>query len=77
MITDNYQLIKTMTTFERETRHPLEVSIKKKQLTWQNVRQQCAHMMCSVHLHRHDMLTVPLTVLLHYPITSMKCTVFY
>ena len=29
MITDNYQLIKTMTTFERETRHPLEVSIKK------------------------------------------------
>ena len=30
MITDNYQLIKTMTTFERETRHPLEVSIKKK-----------------------------------------------
>ena len=25
----------------------------------------------SVHLHRHDGLTVPLTVLLHYPITSM------
>ena len=24
-----------------------------------------------VHLHRHDMLTVPLTVLLHHPITSM------
>ena len=24
-----------------------------------------------VHLHGHDMLTVPLTVLLHHPITSM------
>ena len=36
-----YQLIKTMTKFEKETRHPLYVLIKKKQLTQQNVRQQC------------------------------------
>ena len=37
------------------------------QLTW-----------CSIHLHRHDMLTVPLTVLLKYPIiTNMTCTLSY
>ena len=27
----------------------------------------------SVHLHRHDVLTVPLTVLLHCPIRRMMC----
>ena len=31
----------------------------------------------SVHLHRHDGLTVPLTVLLHYPITSMTRKLSY
>ena len=40
---------------------------KKKQQQWQlltlqNARQMQAHMVCSVHLHRHDMLTDPLTV---------------
>ena len=44
------------------------ISIKKKQqqqwqrLTLQNVRQKHAHMVCSVHLQKHDMLTDPLTV---------------
>ena len=33
--------------------------------------------MCSVHLHKHDVLTVPLTVLLHCPIISMTCTLSY
>ena len=46
-------------------------------LTLPNVRQQCAHMTYSVHLHRQDVLTVPLTVLLHCPITSMTCTLSY
>ena len=40
-------------------------------------RQQCAHMTRSVHLHRHDELTVPLTVLLQCPITSMMRIVSY
>ena len=31
----------------------------------------------SVHLHRHDVLTVPLTFLLHCPITSMTRTLSY
>ena len=44
--------------FEKETRHQLYVSIKKKQLTQQNVRQLCTKMMPSFLLHRHDMLTV-------------------
>ena len=44
------------------------ISIKKKQQqqwqqwTLQNARQKHAHMVCSVHLHRHDMLTDPPTV---------------
>ena len=50
--------------------------MKKNQLTWQNVRQVCAHdMFC--YLHRYDMLTVPLTILLHCPITSMTQTLSY
>ena len=52
-----YQLIKTMKKFEKETRHRLYVSIKKK-LTQQNVRQLCTKMMPSFLLHRHDVLTV-------------------
>ena len=31
----------------------------------------------SVHLYRHDVLTVPLTVLLHRPITGMMHTLSY
>ena len=38
------------------------------------MRKQHTHMTHSVHLHRHDMLTGPLTVLLHCPITSMTLT---
>ena len=44
---------------------------KKNQLTRRNARQQRAQMTRSVHLHRHDVLTVPLTVLLYCPITYM------
>ena len=36
-----------------------------------------AHTMRSVHLHKHDVLTVPLTVLLYCPIISMTCTLSY
>ena len=43
----------------------------KKKLTWWNRRQQCAHMMCPVHLLRLDMSTVPLTCLKHCPMTSI------
>ena len=56
--------MKTMTKFEKETRHRLYVFIKKKKLlTRRNAEQQRAHMTRSVHLHMHDVLTVPLTVL--------------
>ena len=58
-----------MTKFQKETRHQLCVHFHKKKqqqqwqrLTLQNVRQKHAYMACSVHLHRHDMLTDPLTV---------------
>ena len=63
-----------MTKFEKETRHWLYVFIKKKLLTQRIARQQTMHMMGSVHLHRYDVLTVPVTVLLHCPITSMMHT---
>ena len=67
-----------MTKFVKETRQQVYLFIKKKQqLTQQNARQQHVHMTRSVHLHKHDMLTVPLTVLLHCPITSMTCTLSY
>lgn len=69
-----------MTKFEIETRRRLYVFIEKKQqqqLTQQNVRQQHMYMMQSVHQHRHDMFTVPLTVLLHHSITSMMHILSY
>ena len=55
--------MKTMAKFEKETRHRLYVFIKKKLLTRRNAEQQRAHMTRSVHLHMHDVLTVPLIVL--------------
>ena len=68
-----------MTKIEKETRHWLYVLIKKnnnnnnsfKQLTRRNVRQLRTHLTRSVHLYGHDVLTVPFTVLLHCPNTSM------
>ena len=67
-----------MEKFEKGTSHGLNIFIKiKPQLSWQNTRQKLAHMTLSVHLHRHDMLHGPLTVLLHCPITSMTRTVSY
>lgn len=61
-------VIKTKTKFEKETRHRFYVFMKKKK----DNSAKCAttgtaH---SVHLHRHDVLNVLLTVLLHCPITS-------
>ena len=50
---------------------------KQQQLTWQNAGQQYVHMMRSFHFRRHDMLIVPLTVLLHCLITSMTHTLYY
>ena len=44
---------------------------QKQQFTRRNARQQRAHMTRSVPSYRHDVVTVPLTVLLHCPITSM------
>ena len=41
----------------------------KQKSTRQNVRQQHARMTLSVHLHRHDVLHLSLTVLLRCPIT--------
>ena len=67
----------TMTKFEKETRHWLNFFIKltkKNQLTGGNERKQLVHMTCSVHLHRHDVLTVSLTILLHRSITRVTCT---
>ena len=68
-----------MTKFEKEIRHWLYIFIKKKNqlLTRQNARQQRTLMMHSVHLHKYDVLTVPLTVQLHCPITSMMRTLSY
>ena len=59
------QLIKMMTKFMKETsaRHRLYVFIRQKlPLSRRHARQQRVHMTRSVHLHRHDVLTVPLTV---------------
>ena len=53
------------------------ISLKKQQLTWQNAKQQHAYLMHSVHLHRHDVLTVPLTVLLHWWRRRKNCTDFF
>ena len=66
----------TMTKFEKETRHWLNffIKFKKKQLTRWNERKQLVHMTCSVHSHRHDVLTVSLTILLHRSITRVTCT---
>ena len=55
----------------------LVICFHKQQLTLRNVRQQCVYIMRSVHLHRHDVLTVPSTVLLHCPTMSLTCTLSY
>ena len=66
-----------MTKFEKETRHPLHVLIKKKAVNSAKCETTVPHMMHSVYLHRHDVLTVLLTVLLHCSITSMMGTLSY
>ena len=42
------------------------------QRTRRNARQQRTHLTRSVHLHERDMLTVPLTVLLHCPVQAWR-----
>ena len=72
-----------VTKFGKETRDRLWLYVfskmrkrkKKQQLTRQNARQQ--YMTRSVQLPWHDVLTVPLTVLLHCPITHMTRTPSY
>ena len=64
-----------MTKFEKATRHRLYIFIKKKLLTLQDLREQHVHMVCSVLLPRHEVLIVPLTVLLHYTITNYTYTI--
>ena len=72
-----YQLIKTKKKFEEKNRHRFYVFIKYPQLIRRNARQQRALMTRSVYLHRHDVLTFLLIVLLHCPITSVARTLSY
>ena len=56
-----YQLVKTVTKFEKETRHQLYVFKKTKNNSLlDEMRDNSAHMTRSVHSHRHDALTVSL-----------------
>ena len=77
---DCYKLIKIWQNLKKKLDNSYQVFIfikKQQQLSWQNVGQRHVHMTSSVHFHRHDMIIVPLTVLLHCPITSMICTLYY
>ena len=65
-----------MTKFGKETRHQY-VFIKKQHLVNSAKCQTKAHITRSLHFHRHDVLIVPLTVLLQCPITSMTRTLSY
>ena len=59
-----------MTKFEKETRLRFYVFLKKQQLPRRIARQQRAHMTRTVLVHKQAVLTV----LLHWPITSMTPT---
>ena len=66
-----------MTKFEKETRHRFLICMKKQNKSTVNSKKcetKASDLTRSVHLHRHDVLTVPLTVLLHYPIRRMMHT---
>ena len=52
-------------------------SLKKKTVNSEKYKTIECIWCYSVHLHRYDIWTVPLTVLLHCPITSMMCTLTY
>ena len=73
-----YQLIKSITKFEN---YKLDISFmfswKKKPVNLAKCETRvCAHdTFC--YLHCYDMLTVPLTILLYCPITSMTRTLSY
>ena len=62
------------TIWERNKTSVVRFLKKKWQLTQRYARQQRARMTHSVHLHRHDVLTVLLTVLSNCPITSVTQT---
>ena len=53
-----FQLVRTMTKFERENRHQLYVFIKKTTIN----SAKCATTSLTVHLHRHDVSTVLLVL---------------
>ena len=54
-----YQLLKTMTKFEKETRHQLYVFIKMKNNSlFDEMRDNSAYMTRSVHSHRHDAVSL-------------------
>ena len=63
-----------MTNLRKKPDISCNVSPKKRWLTRRTARQQRAHLTRSVHLHRRDVLTVPLTVILlwrlHCPISA-------
>ena len=67
---DTYQLIKTMTKFEKETRYQLYVFIKTTVYSAKCETTAPAHD-AFFPLIRHDVLTVPLTVLVHCQIPGM------
>ena len=50
---------------------------QQQQSTRRNARKKHAHLTRFFHLHRHEVSTVPLTVLLHCPTRSMTCTMSY
>ena len=59
---DTYQLIKTMTKFEKESRYQLYVFIKTT-VYWAKCETTAPAHDAFCPLIRHDVLTVPLTVL--------------
>ena len=64
-----------MTEFEKETIHELHVFIRKNSLA--KCETTARAMTRPVHLQKHDVLIVPLTVLLHCLITSITRTLSY
>ena len=71
----NYQLIKTMTKFVKETRHRLHVLIKNKITVSSAKCETTSPARDAFCPHRHDVLIVPLTGILQCLITSMTRTV--
>ena len=78
MITDRigqhescYQLIKTMIEFEKETKRRVYIFIKISTFKSAKCETTARAHDAFCHLHRHDVLTVPLTVLI-YTLSNYK-----